>query len=219
LNKKTTPELIELLRHDNRWFRETALRLLGDRHDMKVVPALTKLTLESRGLLALNALWALNLCGGFNDVIAEKTLAHAEAPVRYWTARLLGDERHVSPRMAGKLADLARDEKVVTVRGQLSCSARRLPATEGLPIVRQLLTHDEDAGDIHQPLLLWWAIEAKCASDREAVIDTFRESPIWRTQLAEQTILSRLMKRLALGGSQKELQACVELFRLAPEKK
>src|SRR5687767_7478651 len=64
LSKKTTPELIELLKHDNRWFRETALRLLGDRRDDSAISPLQKLVMDSKGLLALNALWALNLSGG-----------------------------------------------------------------------------------------------------------------------------------------------------------
>ncbi|MBI3411415.1 MAG: c-type cytochrome, partial [Planctomycetes bacterium] len=219
LGKKSTAELIELLGHENRWIRETALRLLGDRKDRAVIPILEKLAFESRGPLALHALWGLNLSGGFNEDVAAKTLAHAEPAVRTWTVRLLGDEKKVGPKVATALADLARTEKDLMVRVQLAASARRLPTTGCLSIVRQLLLHDEDAGDIHQPLLLWWAIESKCGSERETVLDMFRDSPLWTTKLVEHTILSRLMKRFAIAGSQKELTACVELFRLAPQKK
>jgi putative heme-binding domain-containing protein len=121
--------------------------------------------------------------------------------------------------LAPKVTELARGESSVFVRSQLASSARRLPAAEGLPIVQALLQHDEDAGDIHVPLLLWWAIEAKCANDRAAVLDLFRESNLWRTRIAEETILSRLMKRFALAGAQKDYRTCTELFRLAPERK
>jgi putative heme-binding domain-containing protein len=78
---------------------------------------------------------------------------------------------------------------------------------------------DEDAGDIHVPLLLWWAIEVHCAKDRDKVLDLFRESTLWRARIVEDTILARLMKRFAMAGTQKDYQTCVELFRLAPEKK
>src|SRR5262249_52369642 len=87
------------------------------------------------------------------------------------------------------------------------------------PIVRQLLAHDEDAGDIHQPLLLWWAIEAKCATDPGGVLALFHDSVVWRTRIAEETILTRLMRRFAAAGSQKDLRVCTELFRMAPERK
>lgn len=219
LNKKTSAELIDVLKHDNRWFRETALRLLADRRDAAVLPLLRKLVVESKGQFALETLWALNLSGGLTPDIAEKTLGHSEPAVRAWTVRLLGDENRVGPELARKIADLAQHEKVVTVRGQFAASARRLPAEEGLPIVRQLLVHDQDAADIHQPLLLWWAIEAKCAQEREAVLEMFRDSTLWSTKLVQDTILPRLMRRFAAAGSQKDLHTCVELLRLAPEKK
>ncbi len=219
LNRKTTAELIDLLGHENRWFRETALRLLGDRRDPGAVPSLRKLLLSAKGQLALEALWALNLSDGFTEEIAAQTLFHAEAPVRLWTVRLLGDDFRAGPRLTPKLVDLARDEKEVTVRCQLASSALRLSAAEGLPIVRQLLGHDEDAGDIHQPLLLWWALESKCEKDRAAVLELFHDSTVWRGKLVEETILPRLMRRFAAAGSQNDLHTCVELFHLAPEKK
>ena len=42
LAKRTTPELIELLGHGDKWHRQTALRLLGDRKDVSALPALKK---------------------------------------------------------------------------------------------------------------------------------------------------------------------------------
>src|SRR5262249_50749433 len=50
-------------------------------------------------------------------------------------------------------------------------------------------------------------------------LDMMRDSTIWQGKLAEGTILPRLMRRFAAAGSQKDLRTCVELFRLAPEKK
>jgi len=219
LSKKSSVELMDLFKHENRWFREMALRVLGDRRDPAAIAPLRKLLADSKGLLALQALWGLNLSGGFDEATAATSLSHAEPAVRTWTVRLLGDENKVSPALARQLADVARLEKDVTVRVQLACSARRLPAAEGLPIVQQLLQHDEDAADVHQPLLLWWAIEARCGPESAAVVDMFRDSTLWNTKLAQQTILSRLMRRFALAGTQKDLRTCVELFRLAPEKK
>ncbi len=68
-----------------------------------------------------------------------------------------------------------------------------------------LLAHDEDAGDIHVPLLLWWALEVHCAKDRDKVLDLFRDSSLWRTKIAQETILPRLMKRFALAGAAERL--------------
>jgi len=103
---------------------------------------------------------------------------------------LLGDENTVTPELAQKLADAAEHEPNIEARAQFACTAKRLPANEDLPIVRALLDHDADAADPRQPLLLWWGIEAKADSDRDAVLALFRESPLWDRPIVKQDILS-----------------------------
>ena len=219
LSKKGSGELMELLASDNRWQREMALRILGDRKNQSIVRQLFFDVQNTRGPAALYYLWALNLSGGFTAERAEQLLNHAEPQVRLWTIRLLADDNALGAKVARKLAEVARTEKSVHARSQYAASAKRLSAVEGLPVVESLLMREEDAGDIHVPLLLWWAIETHCAKDREKVLDMFRESSLWRAKIVEETILLRLMKRFAMAGSQRDYQTCVDLFRLAPEKK
>ncbi len=219
LGRKSSSELIAVLQSGNRWERETALRLLGDRKDRTIVSALTKQLFANTGQLALDSLWAINLSGGFDEALAEKSLAHPEPQVRLWTVRLLGDDHQLGKKLAARLSEQARDESSLYARSQFAASAKRLNATEGLPVVQSLLMRDEDAGDIHMPLLLWWGIEVHCAKDRDKVVELFRDSSLWRAKMAEDTILPRLMKRFAMAGAQKDYQTCVDLFRMAPEKK
>ncbi|HYT93202.1 MAG TPA: hypothetical protein VEL76_31075, partial [Gemmataceae bacterium] len=175
LGRLSSLELVKLLGGENRWTRQTALRLLGDRRDRTVIPPLTKMVREGTGQTALEALWALNLSSGLDDKIALETLGHADPHVRLWTVRLLGDRRSVSPVLSERLAHLAATEPHIEVRSQLACSARRLPTSTGLAIVRKLLARSEDVSDIHIPLLLWWAIEARAESDRESVLRLFAD--------------------------------------------
>ena len=93
LAKRTTSELIALLQHKDKWHRQTALRLLGDRKDVSALPKLKKMLAESLGQAALEALWAVNLSGGFTPDFASGALDHADPYVRLWTVRMLGDER------------------------------------------------------------------------------------------------------------------------------
>ncbi|WP_435018732.1 PVC-type heme-binding CxxCH protein [Tundrisphaera sp. TA3] len=216
LSRKTTDELVDLLRHPNRWHRQVALRLLGDRRDASARPRLRAMAEGGTGQDALEALWGLHLSGGFDDEAAARLLGHADPFVRLWTIRLLGDERRASPTIAEALGRLARDEPAVEVRVQLAATARRLPATDGLPIVGSLIARDEDASDPFQPLLIWWAIEAKADSDREAVLGLFRGPETWSRPIARDAIVGRLMRRLAATGTRKDLLACVDLLRLAP---
>ena len=214
--KWSSRDLVGLLSHPGKWHRQTALRLLGDRKDKAIVPLLLSTIEKQTGQLALEALWALNLSGGLSDTVALKTLDHADPYVRLWTARLLGDRRTVSPSVARKLAERARAETDVEVRSQLACSARRLPARDALPIVRNLLGHDEDVADIHLPLLLWWAVESKVSSEPEAVLALFRDRAIWGLPLVRQHISERLMRRFARAGTRKDLLVCARLLKLAP---
>ncbi|HUY36198.1 MAG TPA: PVC-type heme-binding CxxCH protein [Pirellulales bacterium] len=217
LGKLTGAELVAVLADKNQWFRRQALRLLADRDDTSVVPLLLEQFEAETGQGALESLWALNLCGGFDDATAAKGLAHANPSVRAWSARLLGDAGHASPELAARLAELASTEPVVDVRSQLASTAKRLPAEQGLPIVRQLLARDEDADDIHLPLLLWWAIEAQAETDREAVLALFGDSPLWSAKIVSTHILHRLMRRYAAAGGRKNLLTCAQLLALSPD--
>jgi len=225
LNKLSSSQLVELLAHTNKWFRQTALRLLADRRDQTIIPQLTQ-ALSRTGQISLEALWAINLTGamksqpsdrrGLTEAMALTALGHSDPQVRLWTVRLLCDENKVSPAIAQRLIRLAESEVNLEARNQLACSARRLPASDCLPIIRNLLEHDEDATDNRMPLLLWWAIEAKAESARAEVLKLFESSPLWNRPLVQQHILERLMRRFAQAGTRKDLLTCARLFELAP---
>ena len=216
LARRTTAELVGLLRHDDKWHRQTALRLLGDRGDAAALPLLKTMLRDELGQAALEALWAINLCGGFNPEFAGEILPHANPHVRAWTVRLLGDERLVPEATAVALAGLAKREPDVEVRGQLAATAKRLPVGHALPIIRELLEHDADAGDIYQPLMVWWALESKVAAHPDAVLGLFDDESLWQTSLMREHVLSRLMRRFTKAGSRSDLLASARLFEMAP---
>jgi putative heme-binding domain-containing protein len=216
LGKLSSSDLVEMLRHPNRTVRQLALRLLGDRKDKSIVAMLRERLLGREDIGSLELLWALHLSGGLDEVTASTCLRHANPQVRLWTVRLLCDFDQVSPSIAKQLQDLSASEANVEVRSQLACSARRLPAAQGLPIVRALLTHDQDADDPRLPLLLWWAIEAKCDSDREAVLALFEDRDICDLPIVERHLLERLMRRFAVAGTRSDLVTCGRLLKLAP---
>ncbi len=212
----STPALVELLADSNKWTRETALRLIGDRKDQSLVPQLRELVGKRTGQDALETLWALNLMGGLDEATTLKTLDYPDPFVRLWTARLACDGSKVSSSVAASLARRAAIEPEVEVRSQLACSAKRLPARDALPIVRALLARGEDAGDIHIPLLLWWAIESKVGTDPEAVLAMFEDRTVWDLPVAKSMVLDRLMRRFAAAGTRPDLTRCARLLALAP---
>jgi len=216
LGKLSSKELVGLLSHKNDWYVRTARRILAERRDAAVIAALRKMVLERRGRLALEALWALYVSGGFDDPLASTLLGHANEDVRAWTVRLLGDARKVSPAIRDRLVEAARGESSCVVRNQMACSCKRLPGADALPIIRELLRHTEDVNDPQIPLLLWWAIEDKAASDRGRVLGLLDEPGAWRNPLMRHFMVERLARRYVAEGQNADLAACGRLLARAP---
>ena len=216
LGRLEKSQLVQGLKNENKWVRQTVQRLLSDRRDAEIVPGLRRQLDTEQGQHALELLWALHGSGGLDEATALHLLDHKDPFVRLWTARLMGDANHVSIEMARKLVQVAEREPNVEVRAQLACTAKRLPAADDLAIVRTLLDHEADATDPRQPLLLWWAIEAKADTDRDAVLALFRESPFWDRAIVKEHILPRLMRRYAQTGARKDLLTCATIFDLSP---
>ena len=266
LAKKTSAELVEVLKHPNKWHRQTALRLIGQRKDATVVPLLKQSIEKNVGQFSLECLWALYQVGALDESFAQVALSHKEPLVREWTVRLLGDmtlavaakpvvdmsrvqpvaastngqpsvttsekqtafqadahlighrasETRVSDSIAKKLVDVAKAETYVRVRSQLASTAKRLPADQALPLIDALLAHNEDADDIHIPLLLWWAIESKATKNATDIVALFNNAEVWKRPLAEKHLVARLMQRFAQGGSRNDLMICAKLLAKAP---
>ncbi len=216
LANRTSAELVRLLDHPNDWYHREARRILSERRDPAVIPGLKKTILAEKGPLALESLWALYVSGGFDDDFAAKLFDHANEDVRAWTVRLLCDPKKVSPSIAGRLVELARKETSPTVRSQLACSAKRLPGKDCLPMVRELLRHDEDVSDPHIPLLLWWAVEDKAIRDRERVLGLLDKPESWRVPLVRQYLVERLGRRYMAEGGETDYATCARLLAAAP---
>ena len=217
LNTYTDDQLIGLLSHRNKWFRQQALQQFGERKNLAVVAKLLPLLQsENDGQLALEVLWAVNLSGGFTDAVAGDALWHADPFVRMWAVRLLGDKRVVSPKMAGELARLAERENHPEVRSQLAASAKRLPAGDALPIIKGLLSHEEDSDDPENPLLIWWALEAKAETGREEVLSLFENQTVWQNKIVQKVLLERVMQRFVMDKKPENLRAAAKLLGMAP---
>jgi putative membrane-bound dehydrogenase-like protein len=218
LGKLSSDRLVSLLSHRNDWYRRKARRVLADRRDPEVIFLLRRMVTEARDEeLQLQALWALYVSGGFNDTCAAQWLAHPNPDVRRWTVRFLGDERKVAPELAKLLVQRAEEDESVVVRSQLACTVKRLPAKDGLAIAWRLIERDLDGKDPHLPLLLWWAVEAHCTQAVEQTLGLCTTKAAWKSRLAREVILPRLVRRYAAAGSRAGLAACGAILESAPE--
>ena len=216
LSTYSNQQLIELLSNKNEWFRKQAILVLGDRRDGAILPRLMSLFRSDKSQTALEALWAINASNGFTDKIAIEGLNHKDPFVRMWSVRLLGDANKVSPAVSNQLARLASRELDPEVRGQLASTAKRLPAPDAIHIIKNMLGNQNDANDPDIPLLIWWAIESKSESDRNAVLSIFEDRAIWGQEIIQKVILKRLMQRYIMAGGAKNFEAATRLLKLSP---
>jgi putative heme-binding domain-containing protein len=212
LAAKISAELVALLDHPNRWHRQTAVRLLGERRDAAAVDSLRKALRQTTEHPALEALWVLHQIGALDEATALEALAHSQPSVRAWSIRLLGDNRKLPEGFSAAVLHAAATEPDAEVRAQMASTARRLPASQALPLVAALLRRDEDVSDPAIPMLCWWTIEALCTQEREAVLAAL----VWESASAKQHILPRLMRRFAAAGSRADLLTCARLLESAP---
>jgi putative membrane-bound dehydrogenase-like protein len=88
LSKALPAELVETLKNDNQFWRKHAQRLLVEKQDKSVVPALVKLvndqSVDEIGLNvgAIHALWTLQGLGALDEATARAALKHPSAGVR-----------------------------------------------------------------------------------------------------------------------------------------
>ncbi len=221
LARLSTGELAQTLNHSNLWFRLYAARLASERSDF----SMTKLRVAPRNGTVppdLETLWSLYQSDYFSNLflsggIVRGITNNPDPHYRIWLARLLTDKPAKLPDDSARLlAQAASRETNVEVRAQFAASARRLPVDQALPIVAELLQHDEDAKDPRLPLLCWWAIESKCESDRDAVLRLFEDSPFWNLPMVDQHLLERIMRRFAAAGTRRDLLTCAKLLQLSP---
>src|SRR5262249_28040380 len=147
LTTRTDAQLVALLDRSNVWYRRKARRLLVERHPPGISDSLRQTAIGGRGAAALEAMWAWYGCAGFDEATFERLLGHADADVRSWAVRLVGDEPRMPGPLSAKLVDMAGSEPDVAVRAQLACTARRLEPGPGLDVAHRLLMRDQDRGD------------------------------------------------------------------------
>jgi putative membrane-bound dehydrogenase-like protein len=218
LAKNSSAQLLALLDHPSRWQRLAALRELDYRRDAATAEPSLAAASTGKDDPALNHLWAYHASGAWNDSAVQTLLGSPNEWVRAWTVRLECDDGVVSTEIAKQLVDLAYRDPSVQVRSQLAASSRRLPASQGLPILAKLSARSEDAADIHLPLLIWWGIEANTETNRDAVLALFADKALWEQPLVRQHLLERLMRRFAATGKRQDLLACTKLLEQAPDR-
>lgn len=216
VNKQTTDKMLSDLASPHRTIRQLTQQELAGQPGDALAKLLEEKLATSKDAQAVEFLWArYRRPEPMAESVWITALRHPTAEVREWAVRLLGDQRTVTSTLQTELTDLAGKEKDLHVRSQLPSSSRRFEPQVGLPILKQLILTD-DAQDIHVPLLVWWGLEARIDSSRAEVMAIWDDPAVWKTPLAEKTLLSRLMRRLSATDKRQDFLDAATLLTKAP---
>jgi putative membrane-bound dehydrogenase-like protein len=211
-------QLIDWLSSRSEWKVRRARRVLAERRDETPAAQLRKkLFAASDDHQALQMLWTLHVVGGLDDDLQAELLNHRAPSIRAWTIRLLADDTTPAATLLPTLVEIAKSDASPIVIRQLASTAQRLPANECVPIARAIAGRSEFQSDPYIPLLTWWAIERHAVSGVDDVLQAFANSEAWKTPLARDVILGRLMRRFAGDGSRTGFAACARLLASAPD--
>ncbi len=182
LRKKTTPELVELLKDPNVWYRREARQLLAERQDKAAYPVLAELIAKDHGQLGLEAFWAYFVSGGWTKQVPEWKSTKNEY-VRAWWLRCFTDDPAFPAGRLSLIPDVSSDPSEV-VLAQAACSAKRLWDASADLLVGRILRNPVTATDPNLRLLVWWATEAELARDGVSGSLFVRNAARWQSPLA-----------------------------------
>lgn len=179
LSDASSPELVKHLAHENGWWRDTSQRLLVERKDLSVVPALKEMALQHHDDVArAHALWTLEGLSALDAETLLELLDDANPKLRITALQasesLLAqpEERELAARAAKLIAD-----KAAPVRLQAVLSLGELSVAEAK---EELLL---GAMQLHasQPFVVEAAVSG-LAGQELAALETLLAASAWREE-------------------------------------
>jgi putative membrane-bound dehydrogenase-like protein len=142
LSKASPSELVAHLANPNAWWRLTAQRLLVERQDRTVVPALRKLAQEAPTPQGrVHALWTLEGLQSLDNVLIESALKDSVAEVREQALRLADPRLAAHSHLQAAVASLANDPSA-HVRFQLAFTLGQASSKQLENALARVALHD-----------------------------------------------------------------------------
>lgn len=213
LSKLKNDELISALKSSNKLERQTAQRILADRHDESLIAPLLQSLATTTGQEALESFLAAYNSGGVGFESIRPQLKHADPHVRRWAVRLAGDS--AMQEVCPPLFTMGQDEQDLEVLSQMAASSQRFRFGY---CIREMLKRDELAKDPHIPLQLWWAVESKInppggvAKAAESWVNLLSTTDQQDRMIVKMIIIPRLAQRLATDPTPGNMTALGTLF-------
>jgi mono/diheme cytochrome c family protein/glucose/arabinose dehydrogenase len=214
--KAAPADLVAHLSHANGWWRDTSRRLLVERGDRAVAPALRALALSASASVPvrLQALWTLEGLGALDEELVSAMMSDPAVPVRVHGVRaseslMRSGQTAVAAKVAARAGDPSRE-----VRLQVALSLGAAPEAGGLATLADLARRDADT-----PYMIP-AIVSSLAGSEVAFLERLIASPDWRAaQPGFDDLVEVLAATILNGGDQTHLNRLFALVNDAQEPK
>ena len=181
LSRASAADLVATLSHPNGWWRDTAQRLLVERADRGVVPALRTLARsQTSEIPRLHAGWSLEGLGALTDDYIATAAADSSPRIRAAAMRWAEARAQQSSRLASLVLKAANDP-AAAVRLQATASMGALSAAQSVPALAELVIRHS-----RQPYLLDAAIFSLPGNEFE-LLGRLAASPAWADEKSERT--------------------------------
>ena len=205
----TTAQWVEKLAHPNSWWRETAQRVLVERRDPKVMPAVRDVALKSpQPLGRVHALWTLDGMGSVDREVVFAGLAHVEPVVRVAALRLSERLLESTPRadVLKRIVPLVDDRSPeVQLQAVLTLGQMKDPTVD-VGMAEVVRKHPKNA-------FLRDALLSGVGGRELALLERLVAEPTWR---ADDVEANKLLTGLARGVFGAREPAAIErLFAIA----
>lgn len=215
LGDASPAELVQYLASNNIWWRINAQRLLLDRNDKSVVPALIELTKNNHPEARLHALWTLDGLDELKPAVIEQALKDSvpgirENAIKLVETHLLQNNGAVNGDMAGLVNSLyaLQTDPDPKVRFQLLCTLGYLDTPAAEQARQKLLFRDIDDK--------WVQIAALTASSSQsgALLNTVLKN--FNPNIpAYGSLVQRLTNMIGAGGSVENIRELIERSTVA----
>jgi putative membrane-bound dehydrogenase-like protein len=208
LREAASATLVKHLAHANPWWRLTAQRLLVERQDKTVVPAVQKLAKETDSTVGrIHALWTLHALGGLDDGLIETALNDKSPLVREQALRL-AEERLAKSASIRTAAVKLTDDVHAHVRFQLALSLGEADTPETAAALARLL-RKEGADPWFQTAIL-----SSAGKTAPGMLDSLAQDKQFLKNISpgEQRLLARLASLVAARAADADLAHVLKLL-------
>lgn len=202
LGEESTAELVKPLADPNIWWRLNAQRLLVDRADKAVVPALIEMTKNISAMGRLHALWTLEGLGELNSEQIGEALRDSVAGIRENAIQLAEIHLKKSPGLAKNLLNLQNDADA-KVRFQLLLTLGFINSPESSAARNKILFED-----INDKWVQYAALTAPSSQSssllKEVLAKYSKDVP------AFDLLIEKLTTMIGVGGNERSIHQLIE---------